>query len=121
MKFVPEFHQKMLVFGGICQVCEIGCQFRHEGTDLIHDPEFTPCELYMVYTVYEELMEIMKMISETIKHITGSYKVTYHPDGLEDHTYEIDFTPSSIESEMDRSFRKPRGRSCQKLTSWKSS
>ncbi|KAK1329295.1 hypothetical protein QTO34_011476 [Cnephaeus nilssonii] len=121
MRFAPEFHQRMLVLGGTGQVYEIGYRFCREGTDLTHNPEFTPCEFYMVYTVYEELMEIMKMISETIKHITGSYKVTYHPDGPEDQAYEIAFTPSSKESAIDRSFRKPWGRSCQKLTSWKSS
>lgn len=75
MRFAPEFHQKMLVLGGTCQVCETECQFHHEGTDLTHHPEFTPCELYLVYIVYEEL----KMISEMIKHITG----------LEDQAYEI--------------------------------
>lgn len=94
MRIAPELYLKQLVVGGLDRVYEIGRQFRNEGIDLTHNPEFTTCEFYMAYADMYDLLDMTEeFLSGLVKKITGGYKIIYHPKGPEGEPMEIDFTP----------------------------
>lgn len=87
MRISPELYLKQLVVGGFNRVYEIGRQFRNEGIDLTHNPEFTTCEFYSANTDYNDLMNITEqLVSGMVFAIHGKYKIEYGNN-------TIDFTP----------------------------
>ncbi|OJJ45476.1 hypothetical protein ASPZODRAFT_134135 [Penicilliopsis zonata CBS 506.65] len=79
MRVAPELYLKMLIVGGLERVYELGRQFRNEGIDLTHNPEFTTCEFYWAYAdVYDVMNLTEELVSGLVKHITGGYETTFH-------------------------------------------
>jgi lysyl-tRNA synthetase class 2 len=58
MRVAPELYLKQLIVGGMERVFEIGKNFRNEGIDMTHNPEFTACEFYWAYADYNDLMTV---------------------------------------------------------------
>lgn len=78
LRIAPELYLKQLVIGGLERVYEIGKQFRNEGIDKTHNPEFTTCEFYMAYADYEKTKEMTEEILSTMVHkINGSFLLEY--------------------------------------------
>ena len=88
LRVAPELYLKRLIVGGFDKVYEIGRNFRNEGMDIKHNPEFTNMELYAAYENMEDMMAITEELISTIaKNVLGTTKITYQ--GV-----EIDLTPS---------------------------
>ncbi|XP_058877400.1 lysine--tRNA ligase-like, partial [Acipenser ruthenus] len=75
LRIAPELFLKMLVVGGLDRVYEVGCQFRNEGIDLTHNPEFSTCEFYMAYADYNDLMDSTEKLLSGIaySHLIGAF------------------------------------------------
>jgi len=60
LRIAPELYLKRLIVGGFEAVFEINRNFRNEGMDATHNPEFTSIEFYWAYKTYKNLIEITK-------------------------------------------------------------
>ncbi|KAK6454165.1 uncharacterized protein RJT20DRAFT_146423 [Scheffersomyces xylosifermentans] len=72
LRVAPELWLKKLVIGGFDRIFEIGNNFRNEGIDATHNPEFTSCEFYQSFISLPDLMkiteEMFKFIHEYLSH-----------------------------------------------------
>jgi lysyl-tRNA synthetase class 2 len=68
-----ELYLKRLIIGGIDRVYEIGRNFRNEGVDRTHNPEFSMLEVYQAYADYEDMMELTEALVSTVaERVLGS-------------------------------------------------
>ncbi len=73
-----ELYLKRLLVGGYERVYEIGRDFRNEGVDVTHNPEFTQLEFYAAYWDYHDVMAFTeRMIAELARALTGGTTITY--------------------------------------------
>ncbi len=78
LRIAPELYLKRLIVGGFDRVYEIGKNFRNEGIDIRHNPEFTSMELYAAYQDYNDMMDLVEEMFQTIaKKLLNTTKISY--------------------------------------------
>jgi len=78
LRIAPELYLKRLLVGGFEKVFEIGKNFRNEGIDRQHNPEFTMIELYWAYADYEDMMDFTEtMITKLVRDIFDGETITF--------------------------------------------
>lgn len=87
LRIADELYLKRLIVGGIDGVYEISKDFRNEGMDRFHNPEFTMLEVYVAYKDYRWMMGLVEeLISRVSLDVNGSMKCAVGGG-------EVDFTP----------------------------
>jgi len=78
LRIADELYLKRLIVGGFNGVYEISKDFRNEGMDKTHNPEFTMMELYVPYKDYEWMMNFVEeMIEKICLEVNGTLEITY--------------------------------------------
>lgn len=87
LRIADELYLKRLLVGGLERVYEIGHDFRNEGMDRTHNPEFTMLELYQAYADYTDILRLTEeLLSGVIEHCLGTRQI-------ERRGVMLDFTP----------------------------
>lgn len=78
LRIATELYLKRLIVGGFEKVYEIGKDFRNEGLDRVHNPEFTMLEAYQAYVDYFQMMKLTEELFRLLaSELTGSTTVTW--------------------------------------------
>ena len=78
LRIAPELNLKRLIVGGFDKVFEIGKNFRNEGMDIKHNPEFTNMEFYSAFEDYNDMMKMAEnLISTVAQNTLGTTTINY--------------------------------------------
>jgi len=106
LRIAPELYLKRLLVGGMDRVFEIGRNYRNEGIDTRHNPEFTMMESYQAYGNFEELLSFTKLL---IQHVTQylntklpAQALGFYQTWTKEATYDL---WSSVEVTMEQAVR----------------
>ncbi|MDD3051922.1 MAG: lysine--tRNA ligase [Candidatus Cloacimonetes bacterium] len=78
LRIATELYLKRLIIGGFERVYEIGKNFRNEGMDKTHNPEFTAIEIYQAFADIEDMMQLTEEIfTNCAKIVSNDSKITY--------------------------------------------
>jgi lysyl-tRNA synthetase, class II len=87
LRIADELYLKRLIVGGLERVYEIGKDFRNEGIDRSHNPEFTMLEFYQAFADYRMMMDtVERLLAEVAEAVMGKTRLRYQ-------SRELDFTP----------------------------
>jgi len=95
LRIAPELYLKRLIVGGFEALFEINRNFRNEGIDHTHNPEFTMIEFYWAYKTYKDLIDITKEYLEYLLSNLGLNRKIAYGD------LEIDFDDIQVISYLD--------------------
>jgi lysyl-tRNA synthetase, class II len=106
----PELYLKRLIVGGYEKVFTISRNFRNEGIDRWHNPEFTMMEIYQAYADYNDMMDLFEDIYEfCCKKINGSTKIKFRGK-------VIDFKKPWKRMKMSQAIKKYAGIDVEKMS-----
>ncbi len=78
LRIADELYLKRLLVGGLDRVYEISKDFRNEGIDRYHNPEFTMLEWYQAFTDYEDQMDLVeRLVLHVVDRVIGRRTITY--------------------------------------------
>ncbi|HLY29429.1 MAG TPA: amino acid--tRNA ligase-related protein, partial [Ktedonobacterales bacterium] len=84
LRIAPELYLKRLIVGGFERVFEIARNFRNEGIDHSHNPEFTMMECYQAFADYHDMMRLVEeMYAHIARETLGTTVVTYQGERLD--------------------------------------
>jgi len=84
LRIADELYLKRLIVGGFDGVFEIAKDFRNEGMDRDHNPEFTMMELYVAYQDYHFMMDLVEdMIRILCESVLGKTEITYQGSAID--------------------------------------
>lgn len=83
LRIADELYLKRLIVGGIDRVYEMSKDFRNEGMDKNHNPEFTMLEFYWAYADYEDNMELVEDMIRSTAQAVGALKVTWYENEID--------------------------------------
>ncbi|MFH0811035.1 MAG: lysine--tRNA ligase [Pseudomonadota bacterium] len=87
LRIAPELYLKRLLVGGLERVFEVNRNFRNEGLDTEHNPEFTMLEFYQAYASHEDLMTLTEQMFLDVSQVAvGGPRLRYQG-------HDIDLTP----------------------------
>ena len=85
LRIAPELFLKRCVVGGLEKVFEINRNFRNEGADSSHSPEFAMLEMYWAYADWRDMKALtQELIQNAAMAVAGSHKVTHHDGRVSD-------------------------------------
>ena len=78
LRIADELYLKRLIVGNLDRVYEIGHDFRNEGVDRTHNPEFTMLELYFAFADYDDVMKLTEtMVGDVAREVMGTTRFEY--------------------------------------------
>ncbi len=84
LRIAYELYLKRLLVGGFDAVYEIGRDFRNEGVDRTHNPEFTQLEFYWAYHDYRDVMELTEQLVSTVaEQVLGTTEIIFQEQTVE--------------------------------------
>ncbi len=84
LRIAPELFLKRLVVGGFDRVFEIGRNFRNEGIDKSHNPEFTGLEAYQAYADYNDMADLFaELIPYVAEKVLGTKTITFNGNEID--------------------------------------
>jgi len=104
LRIADELYLKRLIVGGFERVYEIGKDFRNEGIDRSHNPEFTMLEFYQAFADYQEMMGVVEdLLTHVVQETCGHLTIPYQGDEIDfDRPFRRVSFPEALSERLER-------------------